>query len=90
MFFRSVDRYPQTINPGYSDGPLLTRYLENKGGLLKRIAQWEYRIYESAAKNMPDLMLKLMVPTEVAIARKPEMTAEEIDNKKAAVRAMNA
>ena len=85
-----VDRYPQTINPGYSDGPLLTRYLKNKGGLLKRIARWEYNIYDAAAKNMPDLMLKLMVPTEVAIARKPEMTAEEIDNKKAAVRAMNA
>ena len=85
-----VDRYPQTINPGYSDGPLLTRYLENKRGLLKRIAQWEFNIYESASRNMPDLMLKLMVPTEVAIARKPEMTAEEIDNKKAAVRAMNA
>ena len=85
-----VDRYPQTINPGYSDGPLLTRYLSNKGGLLKRIAQWEFSIYESASRNMPDLMLKLMVPTEVAIARKPEMTVEEIDNKKAAVRAMNA
>lgn len=85
-----VDRYPQTINPGYSDGPLLTRYLSNRGGILKYIAQWEYNIYDSASKNMPDLMLKLMVPTEVAIARKPEMTEEEIENKKAAVRAMNA
>lgn len=85
-----VDRYPQTINPGYSDGPLLTRYLSKRGGLLKSIAQWEYNIYDSASRNMPDLMLKLMVPTEVAIARKPEMTAEEIDNKKTAVRAMNA
>lgn len=85
-----VDRYPQTINPGYSDGPLLTRYLSKKGGLLKQIAQWEFDIYESANRNIPDLMLKLMVPTEVAIARKPEMTTEEIDNKKAAVRAMNA
>lgn len=83
-----VDRYPQTANPGYSDGPLLTKYLGKKG-LRAAIARWEYRIYESAAKNMPDLSLKLMVPTEVAIARKPEMTAEEIDNKKAAVRAIN-
>lgn len=83
-----VDRYPQTANPGYSDGPLLTKYLGEKG-IRAAIARWEYRIYESAAKNMPDLSLKLMVPTEVAIARKPEMTAEEIDNKKAAVRAIN-
>lgn len=85
-----VDRYPQTVNPGYNDGPLLTRYLANKGGLCKRIAQWEYKIYEAAAKNMPDLMLKLMVPTEVAIERKPEMTVDEIDSKKAAVMAMNS
>lgn len=31
-----------------------------------------------------------MVPTEVAIERKPEMTKEEIDNKKAAVRKIHA
>lgn len=83
-----VDRYPQTAIPGYSDGPLLTKYLE-KRGLKKSIAKWEYRIYESAAQNMPDLSLKLMVPTEVAIARKPEMTVEEIEHKKEAVRAIN-
>ena len=83
-----VDRYPQTANPGYSDGPLLTKYLGNKG-IRAAIARWEYCIYDSAAKNMPDLSLKLMVPTEVAIARKPEMTPDEIEHKKEAVRAIN-
>lgn len=80
-----IDRYPQTEIPGYSDGPLLTRYLSGKG-LRKRLAQWEYRIYASAALNMPDLAVKLTVPTEVAIARKPEMTPGEIERKKEAVR----
>ncbi|MCH1940701.1 hypothetical protein [Holdemania massiliensis] len=82
-----IDRYPQTEIAGYSDGPLLSRYIENKG-LYGIAARYEQRIYESAYTNAPDLFLKLMVPTEVAIARKPEMTVDEIDNKKVAVRAM--
>lgn len=84
-----IDRYPQTVMYGCNDGPLLTRYLKNGSWLTKKIAKWEYSIYESASTNMPDLTLKLMVPTEIAIARKPEMTTEEIENKKTAVRAMN-
>jgi len=80
-----IDRYPQTEVAGFSDGPLLTRYVKSNA-LLKRIAQWEYSIYSSAYTNGPDLLIKLMVPTEVAIQRKPEMTVEEIDNKKSAVK----
>lgn len=82
-----IDRYPQTEIAGYSDGPLLNRYIKNKG-LYGTAARYEKRVYDSAYVNAPDLFLKLMVPTEIAIARKPEMTAEEIDNKKAAVRKM--
>lgn len=84
-----IDRYPQTEIAGYSDGPLLTRYLEKGHGFLYKIAKKELAVYQSAYINPPDLTLKLMVPTEVAIARKPEMTVEEINNKKAAVMAMN-
>lgn len=84
-----VDRYPQTEFPGYSDGPLLSKYLENKSVFLYQIAKREMNIYKSAYINPPDLTLKLMVPTEIAIARKPEMTIEEIDKKKVAVMKMN-
>lgn len=84
-----IDRYPQTEMVGFSDGPLLSRYLQNEKGLLYRKAKQEFEIYKSAAKNPPDLTIKLLVPTEVAIARKPEMTVEEIENKKSAVMAMN-
>lgn len=84
-----IDRYPQTEIPGYSDGPLLTKYLEKGHGFLHKRAMKEFGIYQSAYTNPPDLALKLMVPTEVAIARKPEMTAKEINNKKEAVMAMN-
>lgn len=80
-----IDRYPQTEVCGYSDGPLLSKY-KNSCGLMRRIAEWEYRIYESAYANAPDLLVKLTLPTEAAIERKPEMSVEEIENKKAAVR----
>ena len=48
--------------------------------LLKKLAEWEFDIYKSAYTNQPDLVIKLMVPTEIAIQRKPEMTFEEIEN----------
>ncbi len=78
-----TDRYPQTLYPGCSDGPLLSKY--EGSGLMGRIAQWERRIYASAAQNPPDLSVKLIVPTVVAIERKPEMTPEEIETKKAII-----
>lgn len=83
-----TDRYPQSNMPGASDGPLLSRY-QNRKGLMKIISDWEQRVYESFSVNPPDLTIKLMVPTDVAIARKPEMTVEEIDNKKNIVMGMN-
>lgn len=83
-----TDRYPQSNMPGASDGPLLSRY-QNGNGLMKRISNWEQKIYEKFSVNAPDLTIKLMVPTEVAIARKPEMTVEEIENKKSIVMSMD-
>ena len=66
-----TDRYPQTKISGFSDGPLLTKYSTNTKGLMKKISEWEYNIYKSAYVNPPDLVIKLMVPTEIAISRKP-------------------
>lgn len=84
-----VDRYPQTNIPDVSDGPLLTRYLKKKKGFFYLIAKWELKIYHAAEINAPDLTVKLVVPTEVAISRKPEMTVEEIESKKKAVMDMD-
>lgn len=84
-----TDRYPQIVVLGYNDGPLLAKYLESNNSFFRRIAQWEYKIYERSTFNPPDLLIKLVVPTDIAIRRKPEMTVEEIEKKKAAVRAVN-
>lgn len=83
-----TDRYPQSNVSGASDGPLLGRY-QNSHGLLKRISDWELKTYENFSKNAPDLTIKLTVPTNVAIARKPEMTVEEIENKKNIIENVN-
>lgn len=82
-----IDRYPQTEIAGYSDGPLLSRYIKNKG-FFGVIARYEDSVYKSAKLNAPDLFIKLIVSTEIAIQRKPEMTVDEIENKKTAVKAM--
>lgn len=82
-----TDRYPQTLFAGCSDGPLLSKY-EGKG-MMSKIAAWEHWVYASASKNPPDLTVKLTVPTEVAIERKPEMTTEEIETKKKIVMGLN-
>ncbi len=79
-----TDRYPQSNMPGASDGPLLSRY-QNKTGILKVISDWEKKVYKSFSINPPDLTVKLIVPTDIAITRKPEMTVEEIENKKSIV-----
>lgn len=81
-----TDRYPQVDTVGYNDGPLLTKYSKSSNWFLNSISKWEYGIYQSSYINEPDLIIKLIVPIDVAIARKPEMSAEEISNKINAVR----
>lgn len=83
-----VDRYPQVEIMGYNDGPLLYKYLKGKSWLLRKLANWEISVYKSFYLNLPDLAVKLLVPTEVAIQRKPEMTVYEIEKKKEAVKKM--
>lgn len=81
-----VDRYPQVEIMDYNDGPLLTQYTESRSPKLRSIANWEIAIYRSAYRNPPDLVVKLMVPPEVAIERKPEMTITQIERKTAAIK----
>lgn len=83
-----TDRYPQIDTPGAGDGPLLNRYFKSRG-LLGRIARWEYQVYKRFSINPPDLAVKLIVPTEIALNRKPEMTREEIVFKRNIVLNMN-
>ena len=80
-----IDRYPQIEVPGICDGPLLTKYLSREKGMLYYLAKKEYDIYSMSKENLLDLAIKLTVPTEVAMERKPEMTAEKLNEKKKTV-----
>jgi thymidylate kinase len=79
------DRFPQTNVRGFNDGPLLTPWLESPQAWRRRLAGWELGIYESARRLAPDLVIKLDVSPEVAVARKPDMAVEECARRRAAV-----
>ena len=75
------DRYPQTQYSGINDGPLLSAWLDSSRVVLRRIAAWEWRIYERAQMIQPDLVIKLMITEEASRERKPEEKAEIIHRK---------
>jgi len=79
------DRFPQTTVRGFNDGPLLTPWLEHGQAWRRRLARYELGVYERAHQLAPDLVIKLDVSPEVAVARKPDMAAEECARRRAAV-----
>jgi thymidylate kinase len=79
------DRFPQTQVMGYNDGPLLAPWRESESRLQKWLADWEYELYERVRACSPDLAIKLDVSSEVAIARKPEISVAESQRKQEAL-----
>jgi thymidylate kinase len=84
-----TDRYPQAQIPGFNDGPLLRARAESGGRLLQHAATAEERAYLLAERQAPDLVVRLRVTPEVAIARKPDMTATEIARRDKAIGSMS-
>ena len=82
------DRFPQNEILGFNDGPLLATRAATGSWLWRALARFERRPYAAAALNPPDLIIKLRVSPEVAVARKPEMTLAETSRRLAAVRAL--
>jgi hypothetical protein len=73
------DRFPQTEIPGFNDGPLLAHWRGHPSGLCRALAAWEARPYvEAASSSTPDLVIKLAVTPIVALARRPEMSFDEV------------
>jgi thymidylate kinase len=79
------DRYPQSQVAGFNDGPLLDRWHRSPRPLLRAMAEWESSPYRWALANPPDVVIKLVVSPAVAIARKPDMSLEEIQRRRHAV-----
>lgn len=77
-----LDRYPQLLEAGCSDGVMLNRYRASNNFLLQQMAAYEYNSYKLFEMNTPDLFIKLVVDCDIAVKRKPEMTPKEIETKK--------
>lgn len=75
------DRFPQSSVPDFNDGPLLARWKEHKSPVLRAISRWEAQPYHVAAGYPADLVIKLSVKPEVASARRPDMSIDEIQRR---------
>jgi len=83
-----ADRFPQTQVLSFNDGPLLADLQQSGGRLARWSASREARAYQWANRYPPDLVIRLNVSPAVAVARKPEMTPEEVARRVEAVRSM--
>lgn len=83
-----ADRYPQTQTLGFNDGPLLQDLSESRWRLLRAVSRWELDIYRDADRIGPTLVIKLDVPANIALARKPDMNIAEIERRICAVTSM--
>jgi thymidylate kinase len=66
-----TDRYPQTEIAGFYDGPGLSAARAGSR-LVGWLAARERRMYEWMASFHPDIVLRLNVDAETALARKPD------------------
>lgn len=83
------DRYPQTQFPSGNDGPLLHEWTDGRSRALRSLARWETRTYARAAAVRPDLVLKLDVPLDTALARRPGLERGYLAARIAMVRALD-
>jgi hypothetical protein len=83
-----ADRFPQTQVLGFNDGLLLSDLQHSSGRIARWFASREARAYEWANRYPPDLVIRLNVSPPVAVARKPEMTLEEVTRRVQAVRSL--
>jgi len=71
-----ADRYPQVQLPGFNDGPLLHAWRRSGSGLRRWLGELEGRCYERAARQSPDLVIRLAIDVETAVARDPNLDPE--------------
>lgn len=81
------DRYPQITYAGINDGPKIrTNYLPKiHNSLVKAYALWcanrEEKFLKNAVAVNPDVVIKLVLPPEESIRRKPEESLEMVSRK---------
>jgi thymidylate kinase len=81
-----ADRFPQTQFPGINDGPRLAHWVDAPSALLARAARSERDTYATMERTSPDLVVKLTLPAEVALQRKPDTPPAQLRRKLEIVR----
>jgi hypothetical protein len=82
------DRYPQNQFLGVSDGPSLAAWADRGPRFVRWAARRERATFQLANASPPDLVIKLLVPFDVAAARKSDTPPSQLLRKIAAVRAL--
>jgi thymidylate kinase len=75
-----TDRYPQNQFLGIYDGPRVSQG-NGKSGLQKFFVRLEEQKYQEMAKLSPDVVVKLHIPLEVVLLRKPGHNVDNIRRK---------
>lgn len=74
-----ADRFPQLHIPGPMDGLGLANAPST--GPVGMLSRRERKLYEAMVANRPDLVLRLNVPLDVAVARKPDHRVSSLRRK---------
>ena len=82
------DRYPQNQFLGFNDGPSLAAWADRGPLLVRWAARRERATFQLFNASPPDLVIKLLVPFDVAAARKSDTPPLQLLRKIAAVRAL--
>ena len=83
------DRYPQIQVKGHNDGPLLGSWMSGGSSFRRKLAAWEHGIYEQSMRSRLDLAIKLDLPPEVALERRPQMMIEDLARRREVVRTIH-
>ncbi len=76
-----TDRYPQAQISGFRyDGPGLGAQ-RGQSGLLQWLVRSEQRVYDRMASCRPQVVIRLAIDAETALARKPDHAAPELRDK---------
>ncbi len=78
-----TDRYPQNEIMGFYDGPILSA-ARAEGLIVKRLARAERQLYHEMAAIRPELVIKLVINVDAALARSPDHMRHDIQRKAAA------
>ncbi|MDX1412985.1 MAG: hypothetical protein R3293_02280 [Candidatus Promineifilaceae bacterium] len=76
-----TDRYPQNQFIGIYDGPRINGTNGHNSRVREFFARREQAKYQSMTELVPDFVVKLHVPVEVALSRKPDHNVDQIRSK---------